>query len=233
MNGKVLAIAIALLVVAMVVAPGAARQADNPWQAGASPIHHFDVAATDGHGSGRLTIDLERHTFVFNGLDFTPSAQVELGARAAANTDYVVFATGKATPSGNLHVAGTWEAASTPASVSIYYGYPCISAFDLYNKGWFVAQLACYYSTDGGDTWHESGHVEGIANGRSGISELGDLGVPADAVVKIHAVVVGGKDRTGSELFQYVPSRGQYAHYWISGVTWKPSLSYQGLVGYD
>ena len=103
-----------------------------------------------------------------------------------------------------------------------------ISAISLVNEGWFVAQLACYYSTDGGVTWHESEHIKGIAQGEVGFSELGDLGVPYGALVKIHAVVVGGKDRTGSKVFEYVYNE-YYADYVISGVTWNPWLSYYGI----
>lgn len=227
MNKKIFAIAIALLFVPTVVGPVLARQVDNPWQAGASTIYHFDVAATDAHGSGRLTIDLTKHTFVFNGKDFTPSAQIELQARAASGTELLVFAWGKATPSGNLHIAGPWRADTTPTEVAA--GYTLINALDLFNRGWFVAQLACYYSTDGGVSWLESEHVTGITQGHAGFAELGDLGVPSGALVRIHAVVVGGKDRTGSEIFQYSPPTDQFADYLISGTTGNPDLEYNGL----
>ncbi len=147
---------------------------------------------------------------------------------------------GKATPSGNLHVAGTWEAdttpaevVATPAGVGSGSGYTRINAFQLRNSGWFVAHLACYYSTDGGVTWHESAHGTGITIWNWDWDELGNLGVPDGALVKMHAVVVGGKDRTGSEVFQYGPANWQYAaryaEYTISGAAWNPELVFDGF----
>ncbi len=94
----------------------AARQ-ENSHQAGASHIYFYDVAATDSHGTGKLQIDTAKHTFEFNGKDFTPSQQIALKARAVGDTDYMAFATGKTTSSGNLHLGGTWEAADAPAEV--------------------------------------------------------------------------------------------------------------------
>lgn len=120
-----------------------------------------------------------------------------------------------------------------PLVGSTYYTH--ITAFTLQNYGWFAAQLACYYSTDGGVTWHESEHLKGITALDSGFAELSDLGVPSGALVKIHAVVVGGKDRTGSEVFQYYNYNGyngQCAEYEIDGFTWNPSLIYTDLWGY-
>ena len=50
----------------------------------------------------------------------------------------------------------------------------------------------------------------------------------------MHAIVVGGKDRTGSEVFQYynttVEDWRYVARYDISGVTWNPDLDYYGLL---
>lgn len=105
------------------VATGAVnpKEDKNPSRAGQSLIYFYDVAASETHGAGKLQIDLEKRTFVFNGQGFTPSAMIELRARAAASTEYVVFASGKATPSGNLHIAGTWEADATPVGVVAGY----------------------------------------------------------------------------------------------------------------
>jgi hypothetical protein len=158
---------------------------------------------------------------------------IALKARAAGSTDYVTFATGKATPAGNLHIAGTWEAAAAPADVVGWsYGFQ-ISSFRLENTGWFVAQLACYYSTDDGATWIETSAVKDIAKGESAtMVELSDVGVPPGALVRIHAVVVGGKDRTGDIAFEYYPSTpqwGRIAVYEITGKTWDPLLMYCGI----
>ncbi len=203
-----------------------AKDDTNPSQAGQSSIYFYDVAASDSHGKGRLVIDLDKHTFVFNGQDFTPSARIELRARAEGSTDHIVFASGQATPSGNLHIAGSWERPVAPLAVAS--GYVGISAFSLYNDGWFVARLACYYSTDNGVTWTESGHTGDITKcfGKSS-GVLSNLGVPSGALVKIHAIVVGGKDRTGSEVWQYVGYYNEIqALYNITGTTWNPTLDY-------
>jgi len=229
-RNPVAAVALGLMMIATVGAgTGTAKQDENPSQAGESSVYFYDVAATDTHGKGKLQINLAKHTFEFNGQGFTPSSQIELRARAAGSTDYVVFASGKTTPSGNLHLAGTWEADATPPE--IVAGYPRISSFGLLVEmgGWFVAKIACYYSTDGGVTWDESDHSSGIAMGEWKSAELGDLGVPTGALVKIHAIVEAGKDRTGSEVFEHDEYASNYADYWIRGTTWDPELSYHGI----
>ena len=211
----------------------AAQQTENPSQAGKSSIYFYDVAPTDTHGEGKLMVDVNRHTFVFNGQDFEPSAPIALRARAAGSDDYVIFATGKATPSGNLHIAGTWEAAAAPAEVVGSTYYPPISGFCLNNNGWFVAKVAYYYSTDGGATWTESDSSPGIIRRDDEWVELCDLGVPVNSLVKIHVVVVAGNDRTGSEVFQSVSTPDHtilptYAWYRIDGTTLKNFLEYMG-----
>ena len=60
-----------------------------------------------------------------------------------------------------------------------------------------------YYSTDDGAAWKESGHTSGIWNGDYVYMPLDALGVPDRALVKIHAIVVGGKEQTGSPVFEY------------------------------
>ncbi len=230
-------LALCLLVTTANVGTGAVnpKEDQNPSQAGQSSIYFYDVAATDTHGVGKLQIDTDKHTFVFNGKDFEPSVEIALRARLATSTEYAIFATGKATPSGNLHIAGTWEAAAAPGDVvgSIYY--PPISGFRLHNYGWFVAKIACYYSTDGGATWNESDPGIGILRREEGWTELYQLGVPVNSLVKIHVVVVAGNDRTGSEVFQSVSTSAntvlpKYAYYIIDGTTLKNSLAYQGTL---
>jgi hypothetical protein len=215
-----------------------AKENENPSQAGISPIYFYDVAASNTHGTGKLQINVDKHTFVFNGQGFTPSARIDLKARSAGSDDYVIFARGKVTPSGNLHIAGTWEADSAPEVVGTYYA--ALTGFKLENTGWFVAKLACYYSTDGGVTWTETAPSEGITKGKSDrVDWLIDLGVPDGALVKIHAIVVGGKDRTG-DVWEYCDHMGitfgyhvatDLAAYEISGVTWNPKLEYISMTG--
>ena len=215
------------------------QEALNQYTGMPGAVTDYDVAASDTHGTGKLQINVDKHTFVFNGQGFTPSAMIELRARAAGSDEYVVFATGKVTPSGNLYIAGTWEADAAPEVVGTYYAP--LTGFKLENTGWFVAKLACYYSTDGGVTWTETDHSSGIAKGGSDrVDWLIDLGVPDGALVKIHAIVVGGKDRTG-DVWEYCdhmgdPSWGYHvttelAVYEISGVTWNPQLEWISMTG--
>jgi hypothetical protein len=227
----VIAVALCLMMIATAGAGAdSAKQDENPRQAGKSSVYFYDVDATDTHGFGQLVINVDKHTFVFIGKAFTPLSHIELRARAVDSTDYIVFASGKTTPSGNLHIAGTWEEDAPPAQVATSYAH--VYALELVNNGWFVAKIACYYSTDGGVTWDESAHTDGIAITGWDWVKLGDLGVPDYALVKIHAIVVGGKDRTGSEVFQYynttVEEWRYVARYDISGVTWNPKLEYYG-----
>ncbi len=110
--------------------------------------------------------------------------------------------------------------------------FPPVCIFELHNDGVFIAKLACYYSTDGGVTWHESIHTDGISkNGYIEATLYEDgLNVPNYALVRIHAIVVGGSDRTGSEIYQYIeglPPAGHYcAEYSISGTTLTSKLSF-------
>jgi hypothetical protein len=199
---------------------------ENPRQAGKSSIYFYDVERTDTHGSGQLVIDMDKHTFVFIGKDFVPSSHIALRARAVDSTGYVVFASGKATPSGNLHIAGTWEADTPPAEIATSIGG--LYAFLLQNDGGFIAKVACYYSTDGGVTWTESDHSDNILLDQEKWVELPDLGVPEYALVKIHVIVKAGKDRTGSEVFEswYYPGWTCTGYYHIKGTTWNPKLYY-------
>ncbi len=212
----------------------AAKQTENPRQAGSSHIYFYDVKATDSHGKGKLQINVDTHTFEFNGQGFPPSQQIALKARAADSAEYKVFDTGKATPSGNLHIAGTWEAAAAPSDVVGAVTHPEIRGFELSNEGYFFAKIACYYSTDGGVTWKESSHSGDILKGGYKLIELSELDVPVGALVKIHAIVVAGNDRTGSQVFVYDPDGNgmlkHYAVYDISGTTLNSKLSGGGLV---
>ncbi len=230
---QLIAAALCLVVITTVGAGVvSAKQTENPRQAGSSHIYFYDVAPSGTHGKGKLQINVDKHTFEFNGQGFAPSQQIALKARATGSTDYVVFATGKTTPSGNLHIAGTWEKNAAPAEVvgDYYYEETDINYFYLWVKhgSWFEAKLACYYSTDGGATWTESGHTSGITVGHDARVELSSLGVPQGALVKIHVIVVGGKDRTGSEVFRYEPPAGHEARYHTTGTTWNPTLTYDG-----
>jgi hypothetical protein len=206
-----------------------AKQDQNPSQAGKSPIHFYDVVASDTHGKGKLMIDVDKHTFVFNGQDFEPSVQITLRAKAAGSDDLAIFAIGKATPSGNLHLSGNWEPGAAPTAIVAWSEYPLISYLDLFNAGGYVAQLASYWSTDSGATWHQSAVIKGISFLETEYYDLYSHGVPLGAWVKIHIVVVGGKDRTGSDIFINSADTDYGAYYNCYGPTWNASLEFQGL----
>lgn len=223
------AVALCLMMIAAVAGPAPAKQDQNPSQAGKSPVYFYDVAASDSHGKGKLMIDLDKHTFVFNGQDFEPSAQITLRAEAAGGDDSVIFAIGKATPSGNLHISGTWEAGAAPKAIVAWSQYPLIRYFQLFNFGGYVAQLASYWSTDSGATWHQSALIKGISWLETEYYDLYSHGVPEGAWVKIHIVVVGGKDRTGSEIFINAPYDTYGAYYNCGGPTWNAWLELDSL----
>lgn len=207
-----------------------AKQGGQLWQAGESSIYFYDMEPGDTHGKGKLMIDLDKHTFVFNGQGFVPWEQITLRARAADSTEYVEFAKGKATPSGNLHIAGTWEAADAPADVLL--DYPYILGFWLKNNGWFAVQVAFKYSTDGGTTWTVSEHSDSITLGNDYKVPYNWLGVPDNALVKLKAEVVAGDDKTASEVFRVINS-GCWGYYTTSGTTQNVKLSYTGRVCFE
>ncbi len=97
----------------------AAKQQENPRQAGASSIYFLDVAATGTHGPGTLKIDVKHHTFVFNGKGFTPDKTYTL-VDTTTSSGIHVFATGQATPSGNLNLKGTWAKDAAPSIVGAF-----------------------------------------------------------------------------------------------------------------
>ncbi len=153
-------IAIALcLIMLTTVGTGvvAAKQTENPRQAGASSIYLYDVAATDSHGTGKLQINVDKHTFVFNGKGLDPNTLYVLRYRIESSTDFRVFASGKATPSGNLHVAGTWEAgAALPSAPG--FGVSAGAAVGDRYSGTLTdySQTGLYYvfKTDDGSAFH-------------------------------------------------------------------------------
>ncbi len=212
-----------------------AKQTENPRQAGSSHLYFYDVTATGTHGKGKLQINVDKHTFEFNGQGFEPSAQIALKAKAEDSSEYAIFATGKATPSGNLHIAGTWEAAAAPAEVvGVFYGETTYGV-RIDNFGDFFARVMCLYSTDGGVTWHESKLADVGPTGDTLKISCSDLGVPDHALVKVYVQVVGGvggaKGKLGSEVFESDNSvyPQYYASYHIYGTQFKNTLVWWGF----
>jgi hypothetical protein len=230
-RNTLIAVVLCVMMIATAGAGGNSAKQDNPRQAGKSSVYFYDVDATDTHGSGQMVIDVDKHTFVFIGKDFMPYLQILLEAKEAGGTDYAVFASGQVTPSGNVHIAGTWKSEAAP--VDVVCNWEMIGMFRLSNSGGFIAQIACYYSTDDGITWHESGHTSDIAVTQTKDVYLGDLGVPDYAWVKIHAIVIGGKDRTHDQVYQYVSWMASCgAEYDIKGTTWNPTLYFERMYCY-
>jgi len=212
-------------------------------QAGKSSIYFYDVEATDKHGPGQLMIDFNKHTFIFNGKGFKSSQHILLRARAGEDR---VFASGKTTPKGNLHIAGEWKpnyhptdvfpAEVVPSEVGGSNGtWGILYGFYFTNSGWFVAKVAAKYNKDYGDAWSESDHTDGITinHGQDAVLST-DLNVPDGTYVRIHAIVEAGADQTGDEVFWSAPDPDGYcyAYYWIEGHTWNPELNYYGRACY-
>jgi len=227
-RNTLIAVVLCLMMITTAGAGGNSAKQDNPRQAGKSSVYFYDVDATDTHGSGQLVIDVDKHTFVFIGKDFMPYLQILLEAKEAGGTDYAVFASGQVTPSGNVHIAGTWESEAAPEDVVC--NWQMIGMFRLSNSGGFIAQIACYYSIDDGVTWLESEHTSDIAVTQTREVYIDDLNVPDYAWVKIHVIVIGGKDRTHDQVYQYVSWMwGCGAEYDIKGTTWNPTLYFERM----
>jgi hypothetical protein len=241
----VLYTAILLIIATAVAGAATATQDKNPSQAGHSPIYYFDVTY-NGNLAGQVVINTanaKTPTYILVAQGLTPNTQYTFGYTASGVVN--TLDSKDTTKAGALVMDGTFPAADVTDLESAQFwvietppgaGYTRINGFVLGNYyGWFVTKIACYYSTDGGVTWNESSHTGGIAQGHSAAVYLRDLGVPDGALVRIHAIVVGGKDRTGSEAFQCswyacgLEYSEQYAEYNISGTTWNPVLSFDRI----
>jgi hypothetical protein len=205
-------------------------------------IYFYDVKATDTHGPGLLIIDFAKHAFFFYGKGFKPSQKILLRASAGADR---VFASGKTTPKGNLHIAGAWKSHRHPTDVVPVEVVPDKAAgsdgtwgilygFYFENDGWFVAKVAAKYRNTAVDPWNESAHTDGITINHGQDVVLDELGVPDNSYVRIHVIVEAGADQTGDEIFWSAPDPNGYcyAYYWIEGATWNPELSYYGRACY-
>lgn len=89
-----------------------------------------------------------------------------------------------------------------------------VGYFELVNQGGFVVKLGAKYS--GGKRSKETGD---ILLGQSKKAELGNLEIPNGSLVQIHANVVWGKDKTGTQVFIYRKGSPIVARYIISGTT--------------
>jgi hypothetical protein len=236
------------VVCALLVSTVGATATVSATQLGHTPIYYFDVTY-NGKAIGLAVVNTANaktptYTLVANGL--TPNTKYTFGytvsgvlnalgsattTKAGALVTYVKF---PAADVKNLRSAQFWVTETPPGAGA---GYTQISELGLFNDGWFVAKMACDYSTDGGVTWKRTSYSNGMTMGEDGWWLLDGFGVPAGALVKIHVDVVGGisgaSGKTGSEVFQYVPWNPSvidyYAQYTITGTIFKNKLQYNGL----
>jgi len=207
-------------------------------QIGHLPIYYFDVTY-NGKAVGQAvvnTANAKTPTYALVAHGMTPNTKYTFGYTVSG--DMRTLGTANTTTTGALVMYGTFPAADVKDVQSAQFwvtetplgsAYQ-INGFVLENLGGFVAKVACYYSTDGGVTWHESGHTGGIALHGYEHVYLSDLGVPDGALVKIHVIVVAGNDRTGSEVFQYKAYTPGAAYYNIYGTTLTSKLLYLGIL---
>ena len=215
-------------------------------QRGRSPVYHCDVTYND-KVAGQVvvnTVDPQLPSYVLVAHGLTPKTSYTFGYTAMGEVYTIGFT--ETPKAGALVIKGTFPLDDTESMASAQFwvmetpptaSSGLLNGFVLGNYyGWFVTRIASYYSLDSGVTWTESGHTGDITKGESKRVYLSDLGVPDGALVRIHAIVVGGKDRTGSEIFvcSYMPCgleySDRYATYYIDGVTWNPVLTFKGTV---
>jgi hypothetical protein len=91
-------------------------------QAGKSWVYVFDIAATDTHGTGKLTINVKKHTFVFNGKGFSPKRRYILYHRLPDSWHVHAYASAVSTRSGKLYVKGKWEGDATGLPAAKHFG---------------------------------------------------------------------------------------------------------------
>jgi hypothetical protein len=85
-----------------------AKQDVKSNQAGKSSIYLYNVVSTDNSGSGKLIIDLDKHTFVFTGRGFEPSEKYSLFYTIGDTPGMHKFASVVATQSGHVFLRGIW-----------------------------------------------------------------------------------------------------------------------------
>ncbi|MGZ4861572.1 MAG: hypothetical protein ACXV2E_02105, partial [Halobacteriota archaeon] len=106
---QLIAAALCLIMIATVgTGVVAAKQTENPHQAGKSSIYFFDVKAADTHGLGKLMINVKEGKFVLNGKGFDSVKTYYLRYTVAGISGVHTFASVTATRSGTLHAEGIW-----------------------------------------------------------------------------------------------------------------------------
>lgn len=234
---------------AFVVSTAGTTVAVSGTSEGYSPIYSFDVMDEDQLVVGEVKLNTAHadptYALVADGL--TPNTRYTFGYSIGQPEDMHVLGSQDTSKSGGLRMTGTipledieevppqlalkfWVTETPPSAY-----YQEIVGLRLFNWGWVIAQLQAYYSTDGGVTWQKSSSTDNILRLENDYADLGDLGVPEGALVKIHAIVKAASDKTGSDVFtytSYIPYWGPnetYAAYEVYGTAFKPGLQYWGL----
>lgn len=233
------------LALIMPVAMASTASAGPEGQQGRSPIYQLDVTY-QGNVIGKVTVNTvnaELPSYVLMARGLAPNTKYTFGYIVSGEV-YVIGST-MSPKAGPLTINGTFPLNDVGELESAHFGIiesPLTSSgrvndFALLNYyAWFITRMACYYSVDGGVTWIETGHTGDINRDESKRVYLADMGVPDGALVRMHAIVVGGKDRTGAEIFvcTYMPCGLEFsdrvAVYYIEGVTWDPDLYLRDVV---
>lgn len=99
-----------------------------------------------------------------------------------------------------------------------------VSQVTLHNKAAVIAKLQFVYYDDKGEKFHLDGS-HGITVGTSVTLDPGQFGVPTGAEFSVYAFVVWGADKTGTEVFHYVPGSPTTVSYTLRGTTLSNTLT--------
>lgn len=214
-----------------------------------SPIYSFDVRDEGRFVVGEVKLNTAHadptYALVADGL--TPNTNYTFGYSIGQPEDMHLLGSESTSKKGGLRMKGTIpleDIERVPPSLALEFwvtetppgaSYQEIVGLRLFNWGWIIGQLQAYYSEDEGATWKKSSSTDSIWRLENKYVDLGALGVPEGALVKIHAIVKAASDKTGSEVFSFtrsIPYWGEnktYAAYEIYGTAFKPKLQYWGL----
>ncbi len=212
-----------------------AKQGVDTQQKGSSPIYKFGVKNDAGTAVvGTLTVNAKQASYVFNAKGLTAGTTYYL----KCTSPVYKIASAQAAADGTVHMQGPWD---TPVdvtttqptfvltTVALLGGSPIgpVDTFMLHNEGLFVVKISAEYSTDAGAHWLRARSSGDIVLGAEQHVELSALGVPNGALVKMHADVVWGYDKVGSEVFTYVSGSKHWAKYSTWGTTLSNTLKYE------
>jgi len=97
-----------------------------------------------------------------------------------------------------------------------------IRYFSLKNQGGFTVKIGCKYA---GETRAEE-ESSNILLGQTKTMDIGEMKVPGGSIVRLHANVKSGKDKTAKQEFIYQSTSNATASYVISGTTLDNELGF-------